>query len=448
MAREGAKTQSKKLVIFLNNDFFLTVILKVLFCNSFMKTPKSILIIGSVWPEPNSSAAGTRILQLIALFQKQDWLLTFASAASDSDFMFDVTTLGIDKVTINLNDSKFDVFVKDLNPNMVLFDRFMVEEQFGWRVAEQCPDALRILDTEDLHCLRLARQKAFQQKNAFQLDDLFSDVAKREIASILRCDLSLIISEFEMDLLQKQFKIDKSLLYYLPFLVDEIDNTKVENWLPFEDRKDFIFIGNFLHEPNWNTVQFIKESIWPRIHKLLPEASMQIYGAYPSQKVLQLHQPKDRFLILGRAENAADVVGKARVVLAPIRFGAGAKGKLLEAMQCGTPSVTTTIGAESMSGDLPWNGIIENDFEEIANAAVALYRNESLWKNAQQNGIAIVNQRYEKSLFASDFIDRILEVFTNLKAHRNSNFIGSLLMHHTMASTQYMSRWIEAKSKL
>ena len=165
-----------------------------------MKTPKSILIIGTVWPEPNSSAAGTRMLQLIALFQKQGWLLTFASAASDSDFMFDVTTLGIDKVAINLNDSKFDVLVKDLNPNMVLFDRFMIEEQFGWRVAEQCPDALRILDTEDLHCLRLARQKAFQEKRVFELDNLFSDVAKREIASILRCDLSLIISEVEMDL--------------------------------------------------------------------------------------------------------------------------------------------------------------------------------------------------------------------------------------------------------
>jgi len=323
-----------------------------------MKTPISILILGFVWPEPNSSAAGTRMLQLIALFQKQGWKVTFASAASDSDFMFDVTSLGIEKVAININDSNFDVFIKALNPNIVLFDRFMVEEQFGWRVAEQCPEALRILDTEDLHCLRLARQKAFHEKRAFETEDLYSDTAKREIASMLRCDLSLIISEVEMDLLQNQFKIDANLLHYLPFLVDEIDEETIKNWLPFEARKDFIFIGNFLHEPNWNTVQYIKESVWPLIRKKLPEASMQIYGAYPSQKVLQLHQPKERFLVLGRAENAAEVVGKARVVLAPIRFGAGAKGKLLEAMQCGAPSVTTIIGAESMSGNLPWNGMI------------------------------------------------------------------------------------------
>ncbi|WP_309640942.1 glycosyltransferase family 4 protein [Flavobacterium sp.] len=412
-----------------------------------MKTPISILIIGSVWPEPNSSAAGTRMLQLIALFQKQGWTVTFASAASYSDFMFDVISLGIEKVSININDSNFDVFIKGLNPTIVLFDRFMVEEQFGWRVAKQCPNAMRILETVDLHCLRLARQKDFQEKKDFQFDDLYSDVAKREIASILRSDISLIISEVEMDLLQNQFKIDKNLLYYLPFLVDEINTKTTENWLKFEDRKDFVFIGNFLHEPNWNAVQYLKESIWPRIHKLLPEASMLIYGAYPSQKVLQLHQPKDRFLVLGRAENAKEVVRKARVVLAPIRFGAGAKGKLLEAMQCGTPSVTTTIGAESMSGDLPWNGMIADDIESIVDAAIALYQKELLWKKAQQNGIAIVNQRYEKTLFETDFIESILEVLVNIKKHRNDNFIGSLLMHHTMASTQYMSRWIEAKNK-
>lgn len=412
-----------------------------------MTTSQHILIIGFVWPEPNSSAAGTRMLQLISLFQKRNWKITFASTASDSDFMFDVTTLGIDKVAIQLNDASFDTFIKNLNPSMVMFDRFMVEEQFGWRVSENCPNALRILDTIDLHFLRLARQKAFNEQVAIEDEDLFSDTAKREIASILRCDISILISEIEMDLLQNQFKIDKNLFYYLPFLVDEIDKKTTQNWLRFEERKDFIFIGNFLHEPNWNAVQFIKEEIWSLIYKELPEATMQIYGAYQSQKVLQLHQPKERFLVLGRAENAADVVGKARVVLAPIRFGAGAKGKLLEAMQCGTPSITTTVGAESMHGDLPWNGKIADSPEEIAKAAIELYQNKTLWQEAQQNGVAIVNQRYSKSLFEDDFCNHIIEMQHALKKHRQENFIGAILMHHTLTSTKYMSKWIEEKNK-
>ena len=91
---------------------------------------QEILIIGFVWPEPNSSGAGTRMLQLIALFQEQNWNITFASAAADSEFMFDVTTIGVQKVAIAINDSSFDSFVKKLNPSIVLFDRFVVEEQF------------------------------------------------------------------------------------------------------------------------------------------------------------------------------------------------------------------------------------------------------------------------------------------------------------------------------
>lgn len=152
-------------------------------------------------------------------------------------------------------------------------------------------------------------------------------------------------------------------------------------------------------------------------------------------------------MVLGRAESAQEVIQNAKVLLAPIPFGAGAKGKLLEAMCYGTPSVTSTIGAESMFGDLPWNGIIADDIEGITEAAITLYQDQSLWETAQQNGNAIVNQRNLKSLFESDFMERILEVLTNLEAHRNTNFTGSMLMHHTMASTQYMSRWIEAKNK-
>lgn len=405
-----------------------------------------VLIIGFVWPEPNSSAAGSRMLQLIKLFQEQGWKVTFASAAADSEFMFDVTSIGVEKVSIALNEPTFDTFVKNLNPTIVLFDRFMTEEQFGWRVAKNCPEALRLLDTEDLHSLRQARQLAFKEHRDFVKSDLFSDVAKREIASILRCDLSLIISEIEMDLLQNEFKTNKSLLHYLPFMVNEIDEKATQNWPKFEERKDFIFIGNFLHEPNWNTVQYLKETIWPEIHQTLPDVSLKIYGAYPSQKVLQLHKPSENFHIMGRVENASEVVKTARVVLAPIRFGAGAKGKLLEAMQCGTPSVTTTIGAESMPGSLPWNGIIVDDQTAIAKAAIQLYQDENLWKNAQQNGIPIVNQRYAKPIFAKDFILKTLEIQNNLENHRQQNFIGAILQHHTLASTKYMSRWIEAKN--
>ncbi|MDX6181427.1 glycosyltransferase [Flavobacterium sp. Fl-77] len=413
-----------------------------------MNQIKKLLIIGFVWPEPNSSAAGSRMMQLIAIFAANQFEITFASPALDSEFMVDLASFGVEKVTIELNNTSFDDFIIKLNPDVVLFDRFMIEEQFGWRVAENCPQAIRLLDTEDLHCLRTARHKAFKENSPFQLNDLLvEEVAKREIASILRCDLSFIISEFEMKILEDVFKINTSLLYYLPFLVDEMFEIDLEKLPSFEERKHFVFIGNFLHEPNWNTVQYLKEAIWPLIKKGFPEAVLEVYGAYPSQKVLQLHQPKEGFFIMGRAANACEVVKKAKVVLAPIRFGAGLKGKLLEAMQCGTPSVTTSIGAEAMHGNLFWNGFISDEVEEFANYAIELYQNENLWRQSQKNGIAIVNECFQKSQFSSQLIDAIHTLSNQLESHRLQNFMGSLLHHHTLKSTKYMSKWIEAKNK-
>ena len=412
-----------------------------------MTQPQHILIIGTVWPEPNSSAAGSRTLQLIELFQKENWKITFASAASDSEHAFDVQTLGIEKVKIELNSKSFDAFVAKLEPSIVIFDRFMIEEQFGWRVAENAPDALRILDTIDLHCLRQARQAALKEKRKFTNEDLFSDTAKREMASILRCDSSLIISDVEMKLLNDYFKIDSDLLHYIPFLLDKIEEKEKNEWPTFEERAHFITIGNFIHEPNWNAVQYLKEEIWPLIKKQLPTAELHIYGAYASQKVNELNNVKEGFLIKGRAEDAMQVVRKAKICLAPLRFGAGIKGKLVEAMQCGTPSVTTDLGSEGMHGDFEWNGIVANTPQEIADAAVKLYSDKILWQKSQENGVTIINNFYSKEIHGEKLLEQIHNLQKNLKSQRLKNFTGAMLMHHTIASTKYMSKWIEEKGK-
>ena len=403
---------------------------------------KHLVIIGAVWPEPTSTAAGSRMLQLISLFQKQDYEITFLCSASKSDFSFDLSQISVKTKAIQLNDSSFDIEIAALNPNVVLFDRFMIEEQYGWRVMENCPNALRILDTEDLHFLRKAREVAFKQNRELVFEDYISDIFKREIASIYRCDLALLISEYEMQLAKETFKIDASILYYLPFLSEEVN----PNVPKFEERNHFVSIGNFLHEPNWQTVLALKK-YWKSIKKQLPEAELHVYGAYVSEKAKQLHNEKEGFLIKGRAESVADVYSKAKVLLAPIPYGAGLKGKLFEAMQLGLPSITTKMGAEAMNGNLDWNGFITSDENDFVEKAVELYSNKSLWETAQQNGYEIIEKRFKKELFASDFINQVECLQEHLKTHRNQNFLGQILQHQSLQSTKYMSKWIEAKNK-
>jgi len=407
---------------------------------------KKVLIIGLVWPEPTSSAAGTRIIQLIDLLLSASYEVTFASAASKGEFSARLSSNGVSEQDIKLNDQSFNVFLKDLNPAMVVFDRFMTEEQYGWRVQQECPDALRILDTEDLHFLRHARQQAVKSAASAPLN-LYTDLAKREIAAILRCDLSLMISEIEISILRETFHIDHTLLYYLPFLEEEIDPLRSKDWKNYDDREGFVFIGNFLHEPNWHTLQVLKKEIWPSLRKKLPGVNLHIYGAYASSKVTQLHNAKENFLVHGRADDAREAISGHRVLLAPIQFGAGVKGKFIDAMQTGTPAVTTTIGAEAMKGDLEWNGDIADDPESLIERAVLIYQDQSRWLQAQQNGIEIINTRYGKSRFSAAFISVIEALFLNLTQHRQRNFFGQILQHHTASSTKYLSLWIEEKNK-
>ena len=402
---------------------------------------KKLLFIGLVWPEPKSSAAGTRSLQLLDLFQAQGYAITVASAAQNLEFSASMADVGYAFQPIAVNDPAFDRWITDYCPDVVIFDRFITEEQFGWRVRECCPNAMTLLDTSEVHFLRLARQESVKKEQPLDRTLLLSDTAKRELASYYRCDWVLVISQFEYDWLQKEWQFPATQLLYLPLFGE-----KSSAIVTLEGRADFVFIGKFIHEPNWGAVKILKQEVWPRIRKQLPKAQLQIYGAYATDKVNQLHNPAQGFFIKGRADDALQVLSEAKLLLAPLRFGAGIKGKLLEAMQVGTPSITTFIGAEGMQFEDLWNGAIANDWDDFANQAVRFYTDSILWEQAQYNGFEILLHQFSREKFQVEFWNTFSESLITIKSHREQNVIGQLLNHHSLQSTKYMAKWIEAKN--
>ena len=404
---------------------------------------KKLLVIGHTFPEPKTTAAGTRMMQLLDLFLDEDFQITFASTALTSERSANLESRNISVRNILLNDSSFDSFIKELNPDIVIFDRFISEEQFGWRVSENCPNTLKILDTEDLHFLRKAREEAVKSGKKYSEADLFTANAKRELASILRCDISLIISEYEMELLQNTFGINSEILYYLPFLVE--DSPKEKTTTSFDERRNFLAIGNLLHAPNLDSVLQLKK-LWPKIKKQLPSAELHIYGDYAPQQITQLDNKQEGFRIMGWAQDVKSTMKKYRLQLAPLRFGAGLKGKFLDAMRYGLPSITTEVGGEGLCGNLPFGGKIISSDEEFINEIVQFYSEETLWKEAQQNGFEIINTRFQKKIFSAPFKKRIEFLLGNLEQHRRKNFFGQILQHQSLQATKYLSKWIEAKN--
>ncbi|MBM1107099.1 glycosyltransferase family 4 protein [Aurantibacter crassamenti] len=384
-------------------------------------------------------------MQLVSFFQEEGYKVTIASTAEKrEDFSFDA----VETVNILLNHSSFDVFIKEMQPEMVLFDRFMSEEQFGWRLTENTPNALKILDTEDLHSLRKSRELAFKN-NSIWTSEMWKahEMTQREVASILRCDISLMISDFEIKLLSQVIPNAEELLLHLPFMVATPDDNAIADKPKFENRNDFLFIGFGGHAPNVDAILYLKKEIWPIIQSKLPKVKLNIYGANFPQKITQLHNTKEGFIVHGWAKNAHEVISNARILLAPIRFGAGQKGKLLDAMLCGTPSITTTIGAEGMQNDLEWNGQILDDPKAFAYAAIEAYMNQETWMKYQENGQQILIQNFNKNQLEKRLRFKLNQIRNNLDSHRDTNFIGKLLQHQTMASSKYMSKWIEAKNK-
>ena len=397
---------------------------------------KHLLIIGHTFPEPNTTAAGSRMMQLMQLFMEDGFDITFATTASKTPYTPTLYEFAIKVKNILLNDTSFDGFISQLQPSVVLFDRYITEEQFGWRVSEQCPNALKILDTEDLHFLRKAREVAF--KKGLEVN-LFSDTTKRELASILRCDISLIISKAEMKLLIETFKIPESLLYYLPFLVTTVS----QDTISFEDRQHFISIGNFQHAPNTDAVIFLKKEIWPKIKEQLPAAELHIYGAYAPKQISELHSENEGFLLKGWAEDVAEIMLQSRVNLAPLRFGAGLKGKLLDAAQFGTPSVSTSFGVEGMEGI----AICEDEVDAFIASSIKLYSDISAWEAQQRQAFSVVEREFSKSKFATSFMNDVSQLQHTITKHRETHFIGQVLQHQSAQATKYMSKWIEEKNK-
>jgi len=401
-----------------------------------------VLIIGLVWPEPTSSAAGWRMLQLIDELKKISNDIHFACAASKSAFSHPLEVLDVITHDIVLNDSSFNDFIAGLIPDVVVYDRFITEEQFSWRVKQLFPNIVSVLDTEDLHFVRRARTTAFKTNTDVNYD---TQDCYRELSSIYRSDLSIIISKFEYDLLIDHFNIPLKQLLYLPFIESEISNEKKDKLPDFNSRKDFMFIGNFIHEPNYQTVLQLKK-IWSLIKKRLPNTQIHIYGAYASQKVLQLNNANDGFIIKGKADDVNEIMQQYRVLVAPIPFGAGLKGKFIDGFRNSLPNVTSKIGAEGMSAE-NWGGFIAENETDFVDAVCKLYEDETEWNRGVTNGFDILNNQFSERIWSGILKDTVLKIYANTETHRSNLFIQKILWQNGLQAVKYMSLWIEQKNK-
>ena len=187
------------------------------------------------------------------------------------------------------------------------------------------------------------------------------------------------------------------------------------------------------------------------IRNKLNDVKLHVYGAYPTKEVLSLHDNKSGFLVHGHIDDLENELKKRRVLLAPLRFGAGVKGKIVDAWQCGVPVISTPIGAEGMIDNnmIPneWGGTIVSDSDEFAKAAVRVYSDAFMWEKSLQKGNDLVHKLFSKQYHFDMVENAVRTAMSELRQRRHSDLTGAMLWHQNNRSTKYFAKWIELKEK-
>ncbi|KAG2528251.1 hypothetical protein BBO99_00003953 [Phytophthora kernoviae] len=414
----------------------------------FAASKKKVILAGSVWPERTSSAAGVRSADIISVLQERGYQVLCVSPSRLNDHTARLEEEhDVRCVQADANMDAFQKLLLESMPQLVVFDRFIAEEMYGWQAKKYAPEALRVLDLQDVHFLRRAREFAVKKQGVnFEktLDGACLDIAPvekvaiRELASIHRSDLTLYVSDFERDLLVSRFQVPDVGLHRCDFFYPKIDVSKLRS---FKERKHIAFIGSFKHAPNVDAVEWTKSSILPLLRSTGEEAEIHIYGSYgDTKRFSRLDDPSKGFYMKGFAPGAHETLSQYRLSIAPLRFGAGIKGKIADSWFVGTPCVTTSIGAEGMTSEAsPWGGAIANDPKAFATEMQSLYNDQERWNSTRDAGVVACSSRYDHTCNADSLMTRIEHAMSEKIAMRERNWMGRILWSEKYRATEYMS---------
>jgi glycosyltransferase involved in cell wall biosynthesis len=270
-------------------------------------------------------------------------------------------------------------------------DRYDLAFLFRPTVAERhiktirkfCPKAKVLYHTVDLHFLRMMREAELQADNSKQ--EAAEEMKQREFAVIREADASIVHSTSEFELLRPELPDAK--LHVFPLIMDVQGTNK-----NFTERKDIVFVGGYAHLPNVDAVQYFVSEIMSLLRQSLPGVRFHVVGSNPPPEIIAL--ASEDVIIVGFVEDLNPLLDKIRVSIAPLRYGAGIKGKIGSAMAVGLPVVATSLAAEGMSLTDGENVLIEDDAKAFADAVAKLYQDEALWNRISQNGIVFADKAW------------------------------------------------------
>lgn len=355
-----------------------------------LKYNSYVLIVDTKIPEFNKDSGSRRLTEIIKMLLQNNvgvfLLADFKEHKYQSEYIETFKEMGavVYKPTLDRFDKLItkEGFLKEVLPKVdfVWLHRPEIFNKYYPLVKKYKSEAKIFFDMVDFHYLRFKRE--FELKGDPKMMETANKYLELELDNCEKADRIIVISDSEKESLKEYYKNGNKAIA-IGNIHQYIDNAAP---VRFEDRKDLLFIGGFDHTPNVDAVNYLYEEIMPLLWKSLPEISITIIGSNPPPSILELNSEK--FKIVGYVKDVSPYFLNSRIFVAPLRYGAGIKGKIGQSLEYGLPLVTTNIGAEGFDFGDNKNLIVGNTTQEIVNNIVKIYQNEEIW-----NEISLASQK-------------------------------------------------------
>ncbi len=349
-----------------------------------------LLVIDAVTPTPDHDAGSFVMLETIQSFQACGWRVSFVpedNFAHLPTFTSRLQRVGIealywpnfksvDEILANRSD-EFDI---------VLISRVGPASKHLGTVRNRSPKAKVIFNTVDLHFLREQREAELSQNpEAIRKAER---TRMSELQAVASSDLTIVHSTVEQDILKRE--TPQANVSVFPWV-----STVRRPTISLRVRRNVLFIGGFRHAPNVDGLRWFLQDIWPRIRAEAPDATFNVIGA-DAPTEFDAYNGCDGVTMMGWIQNLDPQLDLARVSVAPLRYGAGVKGKVISALSCGLPVVCTSIASEGTGMKHGRDVIVADEPAEFAASVLRLMKNDEVWAGLSESGLRFVEQNYSR----------------------------------------------------
>ncbi len=407
---------------------------------------RRLLYVDWAIPKPDIDAGSVHAVLLMKIFASLGYAVTFlpGNLKYEERYFEDLVDAGIRVVCYpairSVNDwlrthaAKFDLCVLARGP--VVWPYLQI-------LKASAPHLRLIFNTVDLHYVRQLRQAEVENNDKARA--LAMVTRRQELDLVEHCDVTILLSDEEQYTVRKE--LPAASVAVVPLVFDDIPGAGNS----FEGRSDILFIGSFAHEPNVDAVMYCVREILPLVQRRIPDIRFKVVGANPPQRIVDLARQSGAVDVLGFVRELQPLFEGVRLTVAPLRFGAGIKGKIGTSLCYGVPCVATPIAVEGMGLEPGTNVLVGATPEEFADAVCRCYLDASTWRRMSVNGHRFAADRFSVGAIRDrvrSLLSSVREGWPQIESATELSGFDAYQHHRNRVGDEYAARLLREQSLL